>query len=158
MESETRTFLVGLFREAYEGAWKGDGTYFVDNRPGAGLLDTLDRLSAEEASEVVLPGTSSIVGHVVHLAIGMAATRDELDGGSPDVDWEGTWKLQATDADGWALQRRELHDRYRDLLHRFDERPWEAPLMEALAYSTAHAAWHLGAIRQLMGTRVERQG
>lgn len=153
-----REFLVGLFREAYEGNWRGGETYFVDNRPGSGLLDTLDLLTAEEASRVVLSGTSTIVGHVVHLEIGLAATRDEIDGGSPEVDWEGTWKTQTMNEAEWAQARERLRARYGELLQRFGERPWEPPLFQALAYSIAHEAWHLGAIRQLMGERVVRQG
>ncbi len=41
---------------------------------------------------------------------------------------------------------------------RFQQRLWTVPLMQAIGYSTAHAAWHLGAIRQLLGERVVRQG
>ncbi len=153
-----RDFLVGLFREAYEGNWRGAETYFVDNRPGAGLLDTLGLLTAAEASQVVVPGTSTIVGHVVHLTIGMAATREELDGGRPEVDWEATWTRQTMDDEAWEAAQAALRQESEGLLARFRDRAWEEPLMEALAYSTAHAAWHLGAVRQLMGERVSRQG
>jgi hypothetical protein len=147
-------FLIGLFREAYEGNWRGGETYFVDNRPGAGMLDTLDLLSAEEASTVFVPGTATIAGHVLHLTVGMAATREEIDGASPEVDWEGTWRKQTVSPKEWEEARRSLRAEYEALLARFRDRP----AMEPLAYSTAHATWHLGAIRQLMGERVERQG
>ncbi len=158
METETRDFLIGLFREAYEGNWRGKETYFVDNRPRSGLFGTLGGLSAAEASEVILPGTSTIAGQTVHLTIAMAATRDEIDGESPEIDWEGTWAVQRLDSEAWSRRLNDLRLRYEELLSRFRERPWNLSTIEALAYSTAHAAWHLGAIRQLLGERVERQG
>ena len=55
-----------LFAEAYLGP-APQGSWFVSPRQGAGLFETVGRLTAQRASRPSRPGGPSIAAHVEHL-------------------------------------------------------------------------------------------
>lgn len=65
--------LRAVLREAFEGP-QAKWTYFIDNRPDAAVLGTVDGLSAEQASRSSGAGGTSIASHVHHLCFSLAAS------------------------------------------------------------------------------------
>jgi hypothetical protein len=140
--------LARLFDELTTGADPKAGWALNPGDPG--LLASLDRLSAAEASEVNASG-SSVAAHVDHLRYGIGLLIRWAEGEDPfqDADYSASWKRVTVPEDEWTALRSELREatrRWLDHLARPRERAqWE---LTAVA-SVAHLAYHLGAIRQL---------
>ena len=80
--------LTTLFSELADGA-KGGGTAFILNSGDAGLLRSLDRLSAAEASASVNEG-ATIAAHARHVSYGLSLMNRWMpEGGNPFAD--ATW-------------------------------------------------------------------
>lgn len=142
--------LTSVLHEIVEGADPKTG--WLLNPGDAGLLRSLDRLSAAEASAVGPGGAASIAAHVEHLRYGLALLNRWARGDDPyqDADWTVAWtRIHVTD-DEWERRRTDLQAeaaRCRDSLLRLVERG-EAERTAAIA-AVAHLAYHLGAIRQM---------
>ena len=143
--------LTTLFAELVDGAATGGGA-FVLNSGDAGLLRSLDKLSAAEASHSA-NGGATIAAHTQHLRYGLSLmNRWAAEGGDPfaDAKWDEAWKTRAvTDAE-WS----EIRGGLRDEAHRWLAalgRPRDVASAElsGMIASIAHLAYHLGAIRQI---------
>ena len=148
--TDTRHALARLFSELIRGTSPHEG--FVLNRGDVGLLRSLERLSATDASASV-NGGATIAAHAQHLRYGLSLfNRWASEGGNPfaDAKWDDAWKTSAVDERAW----REIRDGLRDESER-----WLAALdfprdvndieFTGLLASIAHLAYHLGAIRQI---------
>ena len=140
------THLLTVLGEAVEGP-SGPSTYFIDNRPGAGLLGALAGLSAAEASRA-WAGTT-IAAHVHHLAFGMEVSAAALEGDQGHRDWSESWRVSTVDDAGWARLVEQLRREYARLRGAVESRTAssEQAFGEAVGV-IAHIAYHLGAIRQ----------
>ncbi len=150
--AETETFAAAalrtLLRETFEGP-TGPSTYYIDNDPKAGLLAALDGLTPQEASAAPAAGGPTIAGHAHHVAFHLEMSSAWVRGDHADRDWKQSWKVREVDAKAWERVRRDVRAKYQDLVRSIDERP--NAQSEDLATSigaVAHAAYHLGAIRQ----------
>jgi hypothetical protein len=134
-----------------DGADKSGGA-FVLNSGDVGLLRSLDKVSAVDASRSV-HGGATIAAHAQHLRYGLSLmNRWAKDGGNPFADamWDAAWKISAVDEGGWDEIRRGL---------RAETHTWLAALgsprdvsdveLAGMIASIAHLAYHLGAIRQI---------
>lgn len=126
------------------------GAYML-NSGDAGLLRSLDRLSAEAASAAPAGG-SSIAANVEHLRYGFSLMNRWAAGENPfeDADWSASWLRQTVTDGEWARLRADLRAeayRWRDVLRA----PREVGGIElnGMIGSIAHLAYHLGAIRQI---------
>jgi hypothetical protein len=153
--------LTALWSELVEGAPHG-GAAFVLNSGDAGLLRSLDRLTAEAASQSVNAG-ATVAAHAQHVRYGLSLmNRWASEGGDPfaDATWDAAWKISRVDAGTWDEIRNGLRheaSRWRDVLRS----PREVSEVElaGLIGSIAHLAYHLGAIRQIgVQTRGPREG
>src|SRR5688500_20241961 len=83
--------LPDLFSELVDGAPLDEA--YMTNRGDAGLLRSLDRLSATAASKVTANG-SSIAAHVEHLRYGLSLMNRWAAGENPfdDADWSASWR------------------------------------------------------------------
>ena len=153
--------LARLFSELVEGASNPAGA-FVLNTGDAGLLRSLDKLSAAEASRSVNDG-ATIAAHAQHLRYGLSLmNRWATHGGNPfaDAKWDEAWKTSLVNADAW----QEIRSGLRDEAHRWLEAlklPRDVTNLEltGMIASIAHLAYHLGAIRQIdKQTRGPREG
>lgn len=143
--------LAGLFGELAEGT---NGTYgpFILDSGDAGLLRSLDLLTAEEASQSS-NGGATLAAHALHLSYGLSLmNRWAREGGNPfaDATWDAAWKTSTVDDAAWNEIRRGLRDEardWRDMLRT----PREVRDVElgGMMGSIAHLAYHLGAIRQI---------
>ena len=143
--------LAGLMAELVTGADRGGGA-FILNSGDAGLLMSLEKLSAVDASRSVNDG-ATIAAHAQHLRYGISLmNRWAAEGGNPfaDATWEAAWKLSRVDDAQW----REIRDGLRREALRWIEtlqapREVNAVELSGMIGSVAHLAYHLGAIRQI---------
>ena len=124
------------------------------NAGDAGLLRSLDRISAAAASAPT-PTGSSIAAHVDHLRYGLSLMNRWSAGENPfaDADWSASWKRTAVSEEEWQRLRSDLRAeaaRWLDALRT----PREVREIElnGMIGSIAHLAYHLGAIRQIDST------
>jgi len=140
--------ILTLLRETFEGP-SGPSTYYIDNDPSAGFLATLGGLSAAQASKPFGKGGASIAGHAHHAAFHLEMSGAWLQGDRAPRDWSRSWSVSTVDEPAWAALRETLRDRFEDLARAIEE---EAPAGDERLATTiaaiAHAAYHLGAIRQ----------
>ena len=145
------TSLGLLFSELVDGA-RDRGNAFILNTGDAGLLKSLDKLSAAEASRSVNEG-ATIAAHAQHVRYGLSLmNRWGSEGGNPfaDARWDEAWKVSTVEDAAWAEIRSGLRDetqRWLEILRS----PREAMDIEltGMIASIAHLAYHLGAIRQI---------
>jgi hypothetical protein len=153
--------LATLFSELTEGAPRGGGA-FILNSGDAGLLQSLDTLSAAEASRSVHEG-ATIAAHAQHVRYGLSLMNAWAErGGNPfaDARWDEAWKVGAVDDAQWGEIRAGLRDEARRW-HAALRTPREAQTIEltGMIASVAHLAYHLGAMRQIAkGMRGPKEG
>jgi hypothetical protein len=141
--------LATLLGELVDGASATEA--YILNREDAGLLRSLDRLSAADASAAV-QGGASIAAHVDHLRYGLSLMNRWNDGSNPfdSADWSASWRKTSVSDREW----RQLRTGLANEAHRWLEAvrtPREVSLVElnGIVGSIAHFAYHLGAIRQI---------
>jgi hypothetical protein len=149
--AELTPLLVRLFSELADGA-HGTAGAFVLNSGDAGLLQSLDRIPAEKASQSV-NGGATIAAHAQHVRYGLSLmNRWATEGGDPfaDATWDAAWEITSVDAGTWD----EIRSGLREQAHRWLQvlgSPREVADLElaGMVASIAHLAYHLGAIRQI---------
>ncbi|HUR35589.1 MAG TPA: hypothetical protein VM032_17420, partial [Vicinamibacterales bacterium] len=142
--------LVTLFSELVDGA--PAGAAFMLNSGDAGLLRSLDMLSAADASESV-HGGATIAAHAQHVRYGLSLMNQwAVEGGNPfaNARWDDAWKLSSVDSATWD----EIRGGLRDEAHRWLEalgttRELVPVELTGMIASIGHLAYHLGAIRQI---------
>ncbi len=140
--------LATLLQETFEGP-SGPSTYFIDNDPNAGFFAALERVTPDEASQSPWPEAPSIAAHAYHAAFHLEMSAAWMRGDREDRDWAKSWAIREVDGKEWDRVRAELKTRYAELAAAIREKP--GARAESLATSigaVAHAAYHLGAIRQ----------
>jgi len=152
--------LTTLFSELVNGAARGGA--FVLNSGDAGLLRSLDQLSAPEASRSV-EGGATIAAHAQHLRFGLSLmNRWATEGGDPfsDAKWDEAWKTSRVDDGEWAGIRQGLRGEVERWLRALRSPRQVTPIeLNGMAGSIAHLAYHLGAIRQIAAAaRGPREG
>lgn len=142
--------VATLLREALDGA-SAKAAWFLN--PGdPGLLASLDRLTAEQASAVPPQGTAPIAAHVEHLRFGLELLNRSSSEANPfeGADWSAAWRVHGVSEAEWVRIRGQL----REEAAKWQEAAptlmgaGEAALIGVLA-SVVHLAYHLGAIRQI---------
>ena len=140
-----------LFRELVEGSPNPRDRTYVLNQGDAGLLASLDRLSAAAASAA--HNGPPIAAHVDHLRYGLSLL-NRWAGGSPppwpDMDWSASWRKTIVSDAEWQQLRDDLRREAAAWAETL-RTPREVSEVEAgwMAGSVAHLAYHLGAIRQI---------
>ena len=151
MSSILHRSLETLFRELIDGP--DSNAAWMLNRGDAGLIRSLDKLTASAASASPGAGGASIAAHVDHLRYGLSLmnrwSQGEDDPWST-ADWTASWSRSVVNEDEWVALRQKLGIEARTWLETLAmPRDYtEARLNDAIA-SVAHLAYHLGAIRQI---------
>jgi hypothetical protein len=149
--TETSRAMSRLWSELVDGASDSGGA-FILNSGDIGLLASVDKLSAAEASRSASEG-ATIAAHAQHVRYGLfLMNRWATKGGNPfaDAKWDEAWKTSEVDTVAWTEIREGLHHE----AHRWSETlqsPREVTGVEltGMIASIAHLAYHLGAIRQI---------
>ena len=143
--------LARLFSELVDGAGTPAGG-FILNSGDAGLLKSLDNLSAEDASQSV-HGGATIAAHAQHERYGLSLmNRWATEGGNPfaDAKWDEAWKTSRVDASEWSEIRGGLRvEAQRWLTVLGSPREVSGVELSGMIASIAHLAYHLGAMRQI---------
>ena len=140
------SILATLFSELVDGAPERGGAYIL-NSGDVGLLRSLEKLSASDASRAVSDG-ATIAAHAQHVRYGLSLmNRWAREGGNPfaDAKWDEAWKTREVDTRAWDEIRAGF---------RADAQRWLAVLrvpreVTGMIGSVAHLAYHLGAVRQI---------
>ena len=152
--------LTRLFTELTEGTHSKGG--FILNTGDIGLLKSLDKLSAADASHSV-NGGATIASHTQHVRYGLSLMNEwGTNGGNPfaNAKWDEAWKMSKVNDAQWQEIRNGLRKEatgWQQVL----KTPREANDLELMGIvgSIAHLAYHLGAIRQIDKTaRGPREG
>ena len=144
--------LTTLFSELVDGARAPVGGNFVLNSGDAGLLASLDKLSADEASRSV-HGGATIAAHAEHTRYGLSLyNRWASQGGNPfaNAKWDEAWKTSTVNDEQWA----EIRAGLRDESHRWlqvlgSPRDVSTVELSGMIGEIVHVAYHLGAMRQI---------
>jgi hypothetical protein len=149
--TETNRAMSRLWSELVDGA-SDSGDAFILNSGDIGLLASVDKLSAADASRSASQG-ATIAAHAQHVRYGLfLMNRWATAGGNPfaDARWDEAWKTSEVDTVAWT----EIREGLRHEAHRWSETlqsPREVTGVEltGMIASIAHLAYHLGAIRQI---------
>jgi hypothetical protein len=153
--------LAQLFSELVDGATSEDGA-FVLNSGDVGLLRSLDRLSAADASQSVHDG-ATIAAHAQHVRYGLSLMNGWAQaGGNPfaNAKWDEAWQTSVVDARQWDEIRSGLRDESRRWLDALGApREMTAAELCGAIGSIGHLDYHLGAVRQIArSARGPREG
>jgi hypothetical protein len=146
--AELSKTMATLFSELVNGA---PGEAYMLNAGDEGLIRSLDKLSAKDASALTRSG-SSIAAHVDHLRYGLWLMNRWTAGQNPfaDADWSASWKKTTVSDEEWEARRAELRaeaTRWLEVLR--TPRDVQELELNGVIGSIAHLAYHLGAIRQI---------
>ncbi len=154
--------IITLLTEAYPGPPDHTATWFIDNDPDSGILGILRDVTAEEASKSVdgTGGTgkagTTIASHTEHLHWSLANMNRAMSGGEFGK-WSESWDLKEANAAEWDRLRSELQKEFDILcIGLRNETQIDPQYLTGGLALVAHAAYHLGNIRQ-MKERVREQ-
>jgi hypothetical protein len=144
-EAITEQF-VSFLRETFE---KVLGIY-LDK--GTSVFETLEGVTAQQASRPTHEGGSSIAGHVGHIRFYIRILRDYMNGVKhKDLDWNQSWQIHSVSESEWDILRGKVHEDYDALVAQIKSiSDWndEDRFGGAMAI-IVHTSYHLGAIRQM---------
>jgi len=161
LTAESSRTLAHLFSELVDGVTSSRGGFML-NTGDAGMLASLDKLSADEASHAA-DGGATIAAHTQHVRYGLSLMNQwAAEGGHPfaNAKWDDAWKITRVDAGQWEEIRKGLRAETARWLQVL-KTPREVAGIEftGLVSSIAHLAYHLGAIRQIeKAARGPREG
>ena len=139
--------LTTLFSELVTGA---EQSSYVLNRDDLGLLRSLDKLSAADASRAATGAT--IAAHVDHLRYGLSLMNRWTAGEDPwpNADWSKSWLITKVSEQDWQQVLAKLRTEAERLLAAFGA-PREVNTVDlnGMVGAIVHLAYHLGAIRQI---------
>ena len=138
--------LAYLLHETFEGSPEGQGSAYLDQ--GAGVLSTLEKLSAEQVSQAV--NGTSIAAQTEHAKFYLDRLCEFINGRTERVNWEDSWLIEDVNAKEWDALRGGVRKSYENALRCFAENQnWSEDNVGMAMGMLAHTAYHLGAIRQL---------
>ena len=160
-KTSRHTPVARLFAELTRGA-DSSGQNFIVNTGDVGMMRSLEKLSASEAS-ASSNGGATIAAHAQHVRYGLSLmNRWAREGGDPfaDAKWDEAWKTSRVDDAEWAEIRKGLTAEIDEWLAALDSKQPANDFESAgLISSVAHLAYHLGAIRQISkSTRGPKEG
>lgn len=151
----TRTALLTLFRETFEGVAEGNsGTWFVEGREG--MFDAVEQATAQVASRQAGEGISTLAAHADHARYYLWISNQNLRSaaGEPTIfgDWKQSWEHQVVSEAKWQEIRLGLRSEFELFVVLLDELVSfrDQDQVTYLLANLAHAAFHLGAMRQIL--------
>ena len=121
---------------------------------GTSLFETLEQVSAERASQPIVPNGSTVVAHTSHVQFYLELLAQYMTGGKSEgkVDWAATWKTKTATVPEWDALVQKLRATYQRVdkqIKSVDD--WNAAKnLEGAMAIVVHTAFHLGAIRQIL--------
>jgi hypothetical protein len=138
--------IAYLLHETFEGSPEGQPSAYLDR--GTGLINTLDDLSADEASREVTGMT--IAAQTEHAKFYLDRLCEFMNGRVERVNWDDSWLIETVDEQEWDALRSGLKTTYQNSLRCLaDLTEWDEQKAGMAVGLIAHTAYHLGSIRQL---------
>jgi hypothetical protein len=141
-----------LLFELIDGPADAKQTWIVSVEPASGVLGTLRRFTAEQASRAPALGHKTPAAHAAHLLFSLELATQRLLGENPPADWDASWEPSVVNADDWARLLEQLRDASATLRQTIESRTaeWEPMAFKGIIATVGHTAYHLGALRQLL--------
>lgn len=142
--------LFQLMEETFEP--KHHGIYLDE---GTSLFETLDTVSAAEASIPVGGKCASLAAQVAHVTFFIESfERYALQGDNSPRDWGYIWRtVEKVTPEEWDAYKSELRDAYQRMDKLFHEnKMWNEDTLGGALSIVVHTAYHLGEIRQALCT------
>lgn len=136
--------MLAVLEETFESSKDGAGSIYLDRK--IGVFQTLDAISAEQASQII--NDTSIAAHTEHLRFYVWVLNESLQR-DITVNWEDSWRVLTVNEIEWDELRfalREIYQTTRETLQNIDD--WNAEKVGEAVAIIAHTAYHFGAIRQ----------
>lgn len=149
MSEDVRNNLLKFMTETFE---KPMGI-FLD--PDTALFQTLETVSAEEASIPVGGKCASLAAQVAHMTFFIESfERFALQGDDSPRDWGLIWRtVEKVTPEEWESYKSKLRDAYNRMIKLFSENPmWNEDTIGGALSIVVHSAYHLGEIRQALCT------
>jgi len=129
------------------------GGIYLDK--GTTLFETLDSMTAEEASVKISANSATIAAQVEHLRFYLDVLNDYMSSNQPaEVNWREIWDtVGAVTPEQWEETKTRLrnsHAQVMQTINSFEQWDGEYDIGGALSILT-HTAYHLGGIRQALG-------
>ena len=139
--------LFGLLTETFESVYG----IFLDR--GTSLFETLDGITAEEASRATSDRCATLAAQVNHVRFYLDVFEGYmLEAPQTEVDWQSSWQVGVVSVEEWEslkMSLRESYARVRRTMEGFDSWDNDNRLGGAVAI-VIHTAHHLGEIRQML--------
>jgi hypothetical protein len=117
-----------------------------------GFLRTLSEMDARTASQGE-PNRSTIAAHAEHVRYTLEIANAWLQGQRPVFDWTLAWQHREVSAEAWSALRNAILEQTQVLETRIRSlETWDARALQLVMQNTAHLAYHVGAIRQILVT------
>lgn len=149
-EKDFANNLFALMEETF-----GSKHYGIYLDKGTSLLETLETVSAQEASIPVGGKCASLAAQVAHVIFFIESfERYALQGDDSPRDWGYIWRTveKVTDEE-WDEYKRKLRETYLRMDKLFHENPtWNEDSIGGALSIVVHTAYHLGEIRQALCT------
>lgn len=149
MSDDFKNNLINLLGETFE---KPIGIYLDSD---TSLLQTLETVSAEEASILVGGKCASLAAQVTHVIFFIESfERFALQGDNSPRDWSLIWRtVEKVSPEEWDSLKKKLNETYQRINKLFHENPmWNEDTIGGALSIVVHTAYHLGEIRQALCT------
>lgn len=144
--------LFQFMEETFEGKDKHHGIYLDRS---TSLFETLETVSAEEASIPVGGKCASLAAQVAHVTFYIESfERFALQGDNSPRDWGYIWRtVEKVTSEEWEDYKRKLKEAYLRMDKLFHENQmWNEDTIGGALSIVVHTAYHLGEIRQALCT------
>jgi len=142
--------LLAVLIESFDGPQQSG--YYTDEGPEGGLLGTLNKLDAKQASQSL--GGTSIAAHVYHTTFGLEASTAQINGDPTPRNWPDSWRVSTVDETTWKKMLDEMRTRYKELNKAIESNASSSvDAFGGAVGAIAHVTYHLGAIRQKVAYR-----
>lgn len=133
--------IHALLTEAFDGSSQ---VWFSDRNTG--LFSSLQDLTAEQVSE------TGIAAHTEHLRWSLSKVNAMMRGERPAMNWAQSWAVKTVSESEWQSLLEQLKLEYQALQTNMPANPDlnDRMFVTSGVALVAHAAYHLGAIRQMM--------
>ena len=149
MSEDFRSNLLQLITETFENPM---GIYLD---PNTSLFQTLDTVTAAEASIPVGNKCASLAAQVAHVTFFIESfERFALQGDNSPRDWGLIWRtVEKVTPQEWDVYKSKLREAYDRMMKLFRENPaWNQDTIGGALSIVVHSAYHLGEIRQALCT------
>jgi hypothetical protein len=147
-EKDFTESLFVLLKETFEGPPPATASAYLDQ--GGGLFQTVEALTAEQASRAAGAGAPTIAAHCAHAKFYLDVLHGYMQGSDESADWKQSWLVREVGAEEWESLKSEMRASYETLTKTLRSvGAWGERSVGGAMAVIAHTAYHLGAVRQL---------